>query len=105
MPKDFWFQLNGDIITDAIEYEHSGYVKVTLEQTHLPAGINAGFYRLTDGEYVKDEALYAASDAVRLEQAREEGRAEIRAKVVEADALGSISGTARNKLKADGILP
>ena len=56
--KKFYFLLDGDIITDAIEYEVEGYTEVELEQTHLPAGINAGYYRWTGTAYEKDEALY-----------------------------------------------
>lgn len=56
--KTFYFQLNGDIITDVIEYAHEGYIPVDLEETHLPAGINGGWYRLIDNEYVLDEELY-----------------------------------------------
>jgi hypothetical protein len=56
--KTFYLMLDGDIITDAIEYEVEGYTEVTLNQTHLPAGINGGYYRWTGTAYEKDEALY-----------------------------------------------
>jgi hypothetical protein len=56
--KKFYFKLDGDIITDAIEYQVDGYTEVELDQTHLPAGINAGYYRWTGTAYEKDDALY-----------------------------------------------
>ena len=60
--KDFYFLLNGDIIVDAIEYPVDGYVKVSMNQTHLPPGINAGYYRLQNDEYLLDEELKAQID-------------------------------------------
>jgi hypothetical protein len=56
--KKFYFKLDGDIITDAIDYAVEGYTEVELDQTHLPAGINAGYYRWTGTAYEKDDALY-----------------------------------------------
>ena len=56
--KKFYFLLDGDIITDAIEYQVEGYTEVELDQTHLPAGINGGYYRWTGTAYEKDDALY-----------------------------------------------
>jgi hypothetical protein len=56
--KKFYFKLDGDIITDAIEYAVDGYIEVQLDQTHLPAGINGGYYRWTGTAYEKDEELY-----------------------------------------------
>ena len=38
--KTFYLALDGDIIVDAIEYPHDGYIEVELPATHLPAGIN-----------------------------------------------------------------
>jgi hypothetical protein len=56
--KKFYFLLDDDIITDAIDYAVNGYTEVELDQTHLPAGINAGYYRWTGTAYQKDDALY-----------------------------------------------
>jgi hypothetical protein len=56
--KKFYFLLDGDIITDAIEYAVDGYIEVELNQTHLPAGINGGYYRWTGIAYERDETLY-----------------------------------------------
>jgi hypothetical protein len=56
--KKFYFLLDDDIITDAIDYAVEGYTEVELNQTHLPAGINAGYYRWTGTAYEKDETLY-----------------------------------------------
>jgi hypothetical protein len=56
--KKFYFKLDGDIITDAIDYAVIGYTEVELDQTHLPAGINGGYYRWTGTAYEKDDALY-----------------------------------------------
>ncbi|MGE6576262.1 hypothetical protein ACQKFM_15200 [Paenibacillus xylanexedens] len=53
----FYFQLDGNIIRDALEFLHEGYTEVELDTTHLPAGINAGYYRLQDGVPVLDPAL------------------------------------------------
>jgi hypothetical protein len=60
--KKFYFQLDGDIITDAIEYPHEGYVESELDATHLPPGINAGYFRFIDGDFVLDENLKEISD-------------------------------------------
>ncbi len=61
--KDFYFLLDGDIIHDVVEYPNEGYVKATLDQTHLPAGINAGYYRLSGNTYTLDETLKAQIDS------------------------------------------
>lgn len=53
----FYFQIDGDIIRDAITYPYEGYTDVELDTTHLPAGINAGYYRLQDGVPMLDQAL------------------------------------------------
>ncbi|PZT54129.1 hypothetical protein [Paenibacillus silvae] len=53
----FYFQLDGDIIRDAITYPYDGYTEVDLDTTYLPAGINAGYYRLQDGVPVLDLTL------------------------------------------------
>ncbi|CAM3358750.1 hypothetical protein HP548_02905 [Paenibacillus taichungensis] len=53
----FYFQLDGNVIRDAITYPYDGYTEVELDATHLPAGINAGYYRLQDGALVLDQAL------------------------------------------------
>lgn len=53
----FYLQLDGDIIRDVITYPHDGYTEVDLDTAQLPAGINAGYYRLQDGVPVLDQAL------------------------------------------------
>ncbi|KAA8747104.1 hypothetical protein [Paenibacillus sp. UASWS1643] len=53
----FYFQLDGDIIRDAITYPHEGYTEVELDMTHLPAGINAGYYRWNGTAFEIDESL------------------------------------------------
>ncbi|RUS47573.1 hypothetical protein [Cohnella sp. AR92] len=57
--RTFYFQLDGNIIRDAIEYPFDGYTAVQLEVTHLPAGINAGYYRWNGTAYLIDEELRA----------------------------------------------
>lgn len=54
--KDFYFLLDGDIIKDVVEYQVTGYVLVTIQDS-LPPGVNAGYYRLVDGFITLDEAL------------------------------------------------
>jgi hypothetical protein len=61
MMKAYWFQLNGDIITDAIEYEYEGYIHVELAEHILPAGIRAGWYRWDGESYQFDQELYDAA--------------------------------------------
>ncbi|SLJ92658.1 MULTISPECIES: hypothetical protein [unclassified Paenibacillus] len=58
----FYFQLDGDIIRDVITYPYDGYTEVELGTMHLPAGINAGYYRLQDGVPVLDQALKDEAD-------------------------------------------
>ncbi|WP_339182898.1 hypothetical protein [Paenibacillus sp. FSL R5-0701] len=53
----FYFQLDGNIIRDAITYPHEGYTEVELDMTHLPAGINAGYYRWNGTNFEIDESL------------------------------------------------
>lgn len=55
--KDFYFLLDGDIIVDVIEYPADGYLKVSISQTSLPPGVNAGYYRLKNGTIILDQAL------------------------------------------------
>jgi hypothetical protein len=55
--KKFYFKLDNDIIIDVIEYPHDTYIEVELSETHLPAGINAGYYRLNGTVYSVDEDL------------------------------------------------
>lgn len=61
--KKFYFKLQGDIIVDVIEYPYENYIEVELQETHLPAGINAGYYRLNGSVYSIDPVLKAESDA------------------------------------------
>ncbi|WFR60880.1 hypothetical protein P9222_20335 [Paenibacillus amylolyticus] len=58
----FYFRVDGDIIRDAITYSHEGYTEVEIDTTHLPVGINAGYYRLQDGVPVLDQALKDETD-------------------------------------------
>lgn len=57
-----YFQLNGDIITDAISYPHGDYVEVELDVEHLPVGINAGYYRWDGDTYAIDDELKSQID-------------------------------------------
>ena len=75
--KKFYFLLDGDIITDAIDYEVEGYVEVELNQTHLPAGINGGYYRLNGTHYAKDETLYQSQVTEVVKQAIDDYTAEL----------------------------
>ena len=59
-----YFKLNNDIIVDAIQYPVEGYVEVELTETHLPAGINGGWYRWDGEQPVFDEELYAQLNPV-----------------------------------------
>jgi hypothetical protein len=56
--KSYWFQLDNDIILDAIEYPYLGYTHVELDDMFLPAGINGGWYRWDGTAYHFDQALY-----------------------------------------------
>lgn len=103
--KKFYFKLNGDIITDAIDYPHAGYTEVELDKTHLPTGINAGYYRFQNGVYTKDDILYSESIGVITERAKEEGREEIRAIVRGAASLPTLNQEAETELKNKGVLP
>ena len=103
--KDFYFKLNGMTIVDAIDYPHEGYTKVTFTESQLPAGINAGYYILVSGAYVRDEALYTAHVSTQVAKGREEGREEIRAIVRGAAALPTLNLEAKTELKNKGVLP
>lgn len=56
-----YFQIRDGIITDAIQYPTEGYTEVELDETHLPAGINGGWYRWDGTHYVLDETLKQAA--------------------------------------------
>jgi hypothetical protein len=58
MMKSYWFRLDGDIITDAIEYEHHELIRVELPDQQLPPGINGGWYRWDGTSYHFDQELY-----------------------------------------------
>jgi hypothetical protein len=58
MMKSYWFRLDGDIIVDAIEYEHHELIHVILPNEQLPAGINGGWYRWDGTTYHFDQTLY-----------------------------------------------
>lgn len=103
--KDFYFKLNGTVITDAIDYPYEGYAKATLTENQLPAGINAGYYNLVSGAYVRDEALYTAHVSTQVAKGKEEGREEIRAIVRGAALLNTIGAEAKAELKNKGVLP
>lgn len=66
-----------------------------------------GCYAVLMGDRASGQVWWAqtpyAKDA--LEQAKEQGREEIRALVREADAKGEISGSARAELEEKGIIP
>lgn len=57
-----YFKLDGDIIVDAIQHPHEGYVEVELPDVILPVGINGGWYRWNGTNYVLDEELKRQSD-------------------------------------------
>ncbi|WP_339306927.1 hypothetical protein [Paenibacillus sp. FSL R5-0519] len=60
----FYFQLDSDnIIRDAITYPYEGYTEVELDMTHLPAGINAGYYRWDGASFAIDPALKPADES------------------------------------------
>lgn len=103
MSKLFWFALDGDVIIDAVDYAVTGYTKVVLPLTHLPAGINAGYYRWTGTVFERDNDLYGLHQSVLMEAARQDGRNEVKNMVIAADEAGSIIGQARTKLLDDGI--
>lgn len=68
----FYFQLDSDnIIRDAITYPHEGYTEVELGMTHLPAGINAGYYRWNGTTFEIEESL-KPKDPTDVTQAIEE---------------------------------
>lgn len=55
--KKFYFKLQENIILDVIEYPYEDYIEVELTESHLPSGINAGYYRLFGSSYEIDENL------------------------------------------------
>ena len=58
-----YFQVQDSIITDAVQYPVEGYIEAELSETHLPAGINGGWYRWDGANYTFDEALKQIGDA------------------------------------------
>lgn len=73
----FYLQLTEDnIITDVIEYPVEGYVQVEITQV-LPAGINAGWYRWIDGDYVLDEDRKSEDVSQLIIQAKQDAQDEL----------------------------
>ena len=66
--KDFYFKLNGTVITDAIDYPYEGYTKVTLAENQLPAGINGGWWKLENGVAVEYPELKPIDETELLKQ-------------------------------------
>ncbi len=84
--KTFYLALDGDIIVDAIEYPHDGYIEVELPATHLPAGINGGWYRWDGTTYMLDEELKQMADEVER-QARMQENEDIITAAIDAYTL------------------
>lgn len=83
----FYFQLDGDIIRDVITYPYDGYTEVELDTTYLPAGINAGYYRLEDGVPVLDQTLKTVILSTNVPEDYVELKARLSAAEVETAAL------------------
>ncbi|SHI63440.1 hypothetical protein [Lutispora thermophila] len=71
-----------NIIRDAIEYPFEGYTEVHLEETHLPAGINGGWYRWNGATYELDEELKRQADE-RIKELRRQENTDIIAEVID----------------------
>jgi hypothetical protein len=89
--KKWYLQLNGDIITDVIEYSVEGYIEVQLSETHLPAGINGGWYRWNGTNYVLGSALKQVVDDG-IKQQRKEENADLIAEAIDTYTLELIEG-------------
>ena len=82
----WYLQLNADnTITDAVDYVHEGYIEVELPDTHLPAGINGGWFTCNGTTYVEDLTKKPIGGDVRITTLEE-----TQTKVV--DALVIITG-------------
>ena len=104
--KTWYLKLNvNNVILDAIEYPHEGYIEVQLPDTQLPAGINGGWYKFTNGSYTKDNTLYNANVSTQVAKAKEGGREEIRTIVRGASGMPTIGLEAKMELKNKGVLP
>lgn len=56
--KKWYLKLDANnIILDAIEYLHEGYIEVSLPDTSLPAGINGGWFKWNGTTYQEDVSL------------------------------------------------
>lgn len=54
----FYVQVNEDnIITDIVDFAYGNYVPVEVTG-ELLIGLHAGYYRLLDGKFVKDDELF-----------------------------------------------
>lgn len=66
--KKFYLQVQKDgTITDAIEYQHEGYIEHQVES--LPIGINGGWFKLVNGQIVEDVAKNPNTIENRIQQA------------------------------------
>ena len=52
--KKFYFKVNDEnLIEDVVEYSYEGYQEVELDMTHLPAGVNGGWWKLENDVLVE----------------------------------------------------
>lgn len=85
--KDWYLLLRGDIIADAIEYPVDGYTHVQMVDTHLPAGINAGWYRWNGTTYVLDAELKSQSLEEIIKRERQAAQDELLLDLLEREAI------------------
>ena len=84
----WYLQLNQDnVITDVVDYAYAGYIEVELPDTHLPAGINGGWFTWNGTTYIEDLTKKPIGEDIRITALEE-----TQTKVV--DALVIITGAA-----------
>lgn len=71
--KTWYLKLDANnIILDVVEYQNEEYIEVQLPDTHLPAGINGGWYRWTGTAYEEVPELKPVSDNDRIASLEEQ---------------------------------
>lgn len=84
--KTYFLQMRADnTITDAIEYEHEGYMPFQTNEP-LPIGINGGWWKLVNGELVEVSELKPIDEKTEIEQLKQENQ-QLRQSQAEQDLL------------------
>ena len=71
--KKWYLKLNADnVIQDIIEYAYEGYIELEKEISSLPIGINGGWWKLIENEFVEDLTLKPIQPETEIEMLKKQ---------------------------------